>query len=508
MDDLQDEEGDVYMEDEEGDVHMEDDDEQDVVNSSYNPAYDNIANTNPVRAGPYFALHNNNVTAQSGFHEHNGVVESEILQKGPAQEGQIFYDPDTSEEEEMQEIMSREGKFDSSFSEGQDATSEAVSQDSGSSESDSDDLQGEGRRGPRPRGRPPRSAAGRGGRRRGWKWAVRGTEHDPARDRAPRARASQRGRKQRVKRGPRPVLPTEEFQHTMSRANQAYLAGDLEEALELAREAIQHNPEVYSAHNLLSQVLDDMGRHEDALGALLAGAVASRDVQVWYNVAHRTTEAGGDDRSAVLHQLLYCYSNILGIDQKEYKARLARAKVYLELGRERSVKKDCDIILKHRPHEPEAIRMLARLNLTPEETTRAWQLFDETFERQMEGRTGDRARLDWSDLILYIDLLFRDEEYAKACSRLSRVSRWFLGRRAENIWDEIVEDDREWDEEDAPRRLQTPNFTPGLYQKSSYGAGLPLTLRVKLGIARLEMGVQNHDEAVVSGTSLKLSINC
>ncbi|KAL9065908.1 MAG: hypothetical protein Q9157_007316 [Trypethelium eluteriae] len=491
--------------DDESDVHMEDGDEQDLISSNYNSAYGDITNAPySIHAGPYFALQNDNITAQSGNAQQNGNRNNESFQQSLNQGGEIFYDPYTSDEEngeedeeedELQEIARRQGESDSPFSEDEKGTSEDISSSSGSSEPDSEDLRGEGRRGPRPRGRPPRSAASRGGRRRGWKWALKGTEHDPARDRSPRGRRGGRA-KQRSKRGAKPVRPTEEFQSVMSSANQAYLNGELEDALELAGDAILQNPEIYSAHSLLSQVLDELGRNDDAVGALLAGAHTSRDIQVWYHVAHRIRELGEVNQDAVKKQIIYCYSHILTINPKEHKARLERATLYAELGREKRAETECETLLKNRPHDLQVIRMLVNLTSDPEKKRRACHLFDRAFQLHLEGEAIHQGKPEWSDLALYMDLLIQDSEYVKALSRLSQVARWLLGRRRERFWDDIVEDDREWDLEDAPRRTLTPGFHPGRYKEAAYGAGLPLEIRVKLGIIRLNMSSRYHEEAI------------
>jgi len=75
-----------------------------------------------------------------------------------------------------------------------------------------------------------------------------------------------------------------------------------------------------------------------------------------------------------------------------------------------------------------------------------------------------------------------------------------LGRGRETHWDDIVEDDREWDSKDIPRRSQVQHFSPGQYGSMTYGDGLPLEIRIKLGIYRLRLG--NHvKEALVSAVA-------
>jgi general transcription factor 3C polypeptide 3 (transcription factor C subunit 4) len=72
-----------------------------------------------------------------------------------------------------------------------------------------------------------------------------------------------------------------------------------------------------------------------------------------------------------------------------------------------------------------------------------------------------------------------------------------LGRSAEVFWDNH-DDDREWDLDDEPRRTQVKEYSPGRYPLETYGEGLPIELREKIGLIRLGMGTKYHAEALVS----------
>ena len=77
---------------------------------------------------------------------------------------------------------------------------------------------------------------------------------------------------------------------------------------------------------------------------------------------------------------------------------------------------------------------------------------------------------------------------------LKLLSRWIMGRHEESWWDKVVDDDREWDADDA-RRMQIEEYVASHFDSQLYGEGLPLELRVKLGLYRLRLG--NFDEAMV-----------
>ena len=70
------------------------------------------------------------------------------------------------------------------------------------------------------------------------------------------------------------------------------------------------------------------------------------------------------------------------------------------------------------------------------------------------------------------------------------------------MWERFDEDDREWDGYDSPRRIKTNGFIPDQWPRDSYGLGLPLELRIKLGLFRLKMGYEHKDEALVSSLEL------
>jgi general transcription factor 3C polypeptide 3 (transcription factor C subunit 4) len=74
-----------------------------------------------------------------------------------------------------------------------------------------------------------------------------------------------------------------------------------------------------------------------------------------------------------------------------------------------------------------------------------------------------------------------------------------LGRGTEEFWDEVLGDDREWDL-DNERRALVSSFDCENFPITSYGSGLPLEFRIKLGVYRLHLG--NREEAFASFLSI------
>ena len=381
---------------------------------------------------------------------------------------------------------------------------------SGDDDNDDEGTRGEGRRGASRgragRGRPRGRGRGRG-QRGGWRAVLRRLETPPVRRRG-RGRGRGRGGQEmkgegapggrRGKRGPIAAAePSVEFKRLQAEATEAFLVrGDKEAALEYARQAVQNNPEIFAAHSLLSEILLSMGRREDSVGALLSGAHTKPEPKLWWHVADRTLELGGGDKEAVLGQAYYCYTQIIRLDPTDYEARAERLKINLELGYTGRAKKDCETMLKLRPDDMDVLRQLAELYTSTGEAVKAKKLYEDTIERYTKEDGPAQGEFTWSLLNIFLDLLDHLEDSKTAISKLRTLSRWLLGRKDETYWDEQA-DDSEWDLEDEPRRLQVERFEPGKYEQDSYGRGLPLEIRVKLGVFRSKLGTAHFSEAMV-----------
>lgn len=353
--------------------------------------------------------------------------------------------------------------------------------------SDSDEvdvMRGEGRRG---------AARGRG-RGRG---RPRGSR---ARGRVPRGEGSRGGR--RGKRGPRAVAdPGHEFKEYQREAVKAHLEERYEDALKYARKAVKTNPEIFAAHSLLSHALDNLGRKTDALLALWSGAHTQRDPKVWWHVANGIMELGGSDRNKVREQVYQCYSEIIRLDPNDYEARAERLTIQLELEQWGKAKRECVTMLKIRPHDVDVLRTLADMCGNMGEPEQALTYYEAAIDNFINGANTGEGEFTWSLLNVYLDILDSLKRYPVAIQKLRALARWLLNRKEESFWD-AQSDDREWDMEDFPRRTDVKDFLPGKYGKETYGAGLPMELRIKLGLFRLRMGPQQRDEALVRIPSL------
>jgi len=303
-----------------------------------------------------------------------------------------------------------------------------------------------------------------------------------------------------VKRGPRkPLEPGPEFKMYHSGATEAFIDGDYERATELVMQAIQVNPEMFTAHSLLSEIFLAQGQKDKALAALWNGAHTRPKVpSVWMKVARLLLERAGEDRQSALNDVLYCYSRVIEISPKSYNVRYQRAAIYRELGYNGRAAAEYERILRDQPYSPRALRHLAEIYIDLNDVPKAIEHWTESVDHYLSRGPETVRDFSWSDVNIYAELFGYVGQPDEGLHALKALARWLLGRKDDEMWDDFEDDDREWDPEDSPRRIKTEGFIPGQWPRDTYGLGLPLELRIKMGLFRLRMGEKNHNEALVS----------
>jgi general transcription factor 3C polypeptide 3 (transcription factor C subunit 4) len=335
-------------------------------------------------------------------------------------------------------------------------------------------------RGPRGKGVPTRGRGRPRGRGRGGK---------PSRGRGGKG----------LRRGPRPALePSKEFAILQKTAIDVFIdKHDYEQALSIIQRAISINPEVYAAHALMSEIYFAKGDDERGVAALFSGAhAAPRDAAVWHQVADACLLKTSLDRNRALQQAAYCFARIIDIDHDDLDSRFQRAAINRELGLLPKALREFERILIVMPHNPSILQQITEICLELGEVDKAKQLYEDCISfHDANGLVGENS-FSWSDVNVCVELFGTEGQYDEAVAKLKSLSRWLLGRATETYWNEITKDDREWDPADEPRRVSVPQFVSGNSPSSSYGFGLPLELRVKLGIYRLNMGKDHRSEAL------------
>lgn len=302
--------------------------------------------------------------------------------------------------------------------------------------------------------------------------------------------------------GPRPALePSPEFNDLHQKALNAFIdEQDTEKARDLILQAITINPEIYAAHALLSEIYFARGEDEKAIAALFSGAhSAARDAEVWRQVASACLQHSSQDRQGALQQVSYCYARIIHNDRLDYDARLERAAISKELGNYGKASKDLDIVLEAMPRNAKVMKLIAEVGIATKNRDRAISLYADCFAHAKDSSLEGEEIFTWAHAITYVELLTHgeppDEARSNAILLFRQLCRWLLGRDEEFFWDDF-DDDREWDAEDEPRRIMVPQHIPDIFPVESYGSGLPLELRVQLGMLRLKQGPDHLAEAL------------
>lgn len=308
-----------------------------------------------------------------------------------------------------------------------------------------------------------------------------------------------------IPRGPRkPLEPSPEFKMLHSQATEAFIDGDYDRAINLVQQAILINPEIFAAHSLLSEIFLARGERDKAITALFSGAhTRPRDPSVWHKVAKLILERSGEDRQSALNDVIYCYSRVIDLDQKNYNVRFQRAAIYRELGHNGKAAAEYERILKDLPHNVRALRHLAETYIDMNEPQKALDHYLESvrYYTNLESTT-EMLEFSWSDVNICVELFIYTKRYEEGLRTLRYLSRWLLDRKEDTMWEGIFDDDREWDADHFPRRIKTTGFDPDRYPLDSYGQGLPMELRIKLGVFRLKLGDRYFDEALVRLTLL------
>ena len=298
----------------------------------------------------------------------------------------------------------------------------------------------------------------------------------------------------------KPLEPTQRFKDTLAHATAAFLAGDYDRAYGAIQQAIAINPEIYSAHSLLSEIHLARGDKIEASVALFQAAhTKCRDPEIWMRLAGLISETSTEGRESTVSDMIYCYSRVISYKADHFEARLKRATLLRERGQ--AAKALLDYLKLRRgdfQFDTTLLRYLAETYSELNEHHMAIELYDDTIIHLQSMGTSDFISLGWSDMNIYAELFIHAKEPQEGLFKLKGAARWLLQREDETFWVEFAEDDREFDKHDHPRRSMVPEFIPNVHPASSYGDGLPLELRIKLGLLRLLQGGTHVNEAMVS----------
>ncbi|KAI0526612.1 hypothetical protein F5B22DRAFT_168251 [Xylaria bambusicola] len=320
-------------------------------------------------------------------------------------------------------------------------------------------------------------------------------------------RGGRGGRTRGAKRGPRKAAePTGDVKYRINKASEAYVSGQLDEAIKFVEEAIRINAETYRAWTLLATCLEEKGDPKGSFTARVFSChLQPKNVEGWLHCADlgiALRDELPDDAAHFLEQASICYSAALRADISNQRARHSRAAISFERGQIRTAAKDYLYLLEHGgEYDVHALRSYAEMTIILASTRKrsfykpesAINWYRRAFDHFQANVIDEQLQpLEWQDINIFVGLLAYIEHTKEALFQLKSLARWLLGRSNENFWDDWQDDDREWDVDNV-RRTEFQNFEPRKYPESSYGSGLPLDLRTKLGVYRLKLG--DLDEA-------------
>lgn len=366
---------------------------------------------------------------------------------------------------------------------------------------------------------------GRGGKKKGWRAVLKGTDHANI-GKLPRNTISKRGRpsdraKNAGRKRKKEIDPGPEFKKVMAKANAAFMDRDYETALDFVRKAIAVNPEIWSAHSLLSQVFESQGRHADAIEALRFGIPTTTEADNWQHLADLMTHEDLVDEDELTNETIEAAVWYLGKaihyrkpETAQWELRKSKFRLYKILQKRgqnnKNARLEAKSILRIWPNRTLFLKEFAVLCAgwpDKSEQELAIQKYDQAFDYYMAnfetfGDEYDEETEDWEHLNIYLEMVELAGTPWTGIQKAKRIARWMLGRQNDTFWDRVTENDCEWDIDDHRRESVQQWMWPDVAHApvsrdpAQYGAGMPVEIKVRLGKLRLKMGREFREEAL------------
>ncbi|KAF9241292.1 hypothetical protein BU15DRAFT_73419 [Melanogaster broomeanus] len=284
--------------------------------------------------------------------------------------------------------------------------------------------------------------------------------------------ASGIGKRKKKKRERRvgPVL-SHQVRALVGEGNQAYVDGNLADAIRVMQEVIRIEPRAISAWTVLAQCYEDREEPQKALQLRIMAAHLRHDAEEWERLAAQSRTLGFNQ------QALYCYTKLYSLDPTNVDALWDRATLAKEMNDLRTVsvldilywrsssvsRIDITVVNELRPIliELSDFALCAPLYQGALEHNQALYPLGHAFDPSMSDQVAPTG-------FGFLELL--------GC-------RWLQGRAAQKFWD-VCEDDREYDlprEEGNDAVQRTGDVQPGHYP-------LDINARHRLAVSRIKMG--------------------
>ncbi|KAJ7158369.1 hypothetical protein C8R43DRAFT_995733 [Mycena crocata] len=291
----------------------------------------------------------------------------------------------------------------------------------------------------------------------------------------------------RRKKGSRAVGPSLSFEvkSLLGDGNQAYVDGNLPEAIRIMLEVIRIEPRAASAWSVLAQCHDDMKQDQQALQLRIMAAHLRHDADEWDRLARQSKALGYS------HQALYCWGKLSSLDPSNVNAQWDRALLARDMGDLRTTRSAFLAILKRFPHDLAVLSELRTILVEIADLATCTTLFKGAFEHYQKtypsGHGHDPTTnqdvpgggFGHLEILVLADLYNTSGDHDNAIDVIRQGCRWLQGRGEQRYWD-ICDDDREYDKVEFARTVEgdpQPGFFP-----------LDVNARHRLAVARIKMG--------------------
>ncbi|KAG8732634.1 transcription factor TFIIIC subunit tfc4 [Ceratobasidium sp. 423] len=286
-------------------------------------------------------------------------------------------------------------------------------------------------------------------------------------------------------RGPRQVQLSQEVNHFLGQAHDAYASGDRETAIKLLQDVITIEPGVANAWGTLAFCYEDVGDTLRALKLRIMAAHLEGDVDQWVELGLKSREIGS------MEQAVYCYRNAARLDKTNPDVLWDYAFCLRESGQTQKAIKTYESILHILPHDLTVLAQLRGLLVQTGDLARAMEYYSAAFEHYVSmtpqptvseapmGMVIDPALapvpivptveatggLGTREIATLADLLSGLGEHARAVEVVIRGAEW-LGQ------------------------------VPKGAEEATLGGALDVNLRMRLAVAKLRLGAidagKNH----------------
>ncbi|KAJ7633881.1 TPR-like protein [Mycena polygramma] len=279
--------------------------------------------------------------------------------------------------------------------------------------------------------------------------------------------------------------------------NQAYVDGDLSNAIRIMLQVIRIEPHAAAAWSVLAQCYEDQKEPPQALQLRIMGAHLKQDADEWDSLARQSRELGYPQ------QALYCWAKGYHIDPSNVAALWDRAMLAKELGDLPTTRIAFLGILERFPHDLNMLSELRTVLIDLGDLDTCAELFHAAFEHYHSTYPSGVGRAAASGLevpgagfallevLVLADLYNTLGEHERAVDSdvIRRGVRWLQGRKDEGYWDSCANDrEFDWEGMEVVRAFagqghedEDGDVEPGYFE-------LNVNARHRLAIARIKMG--------------------